>query len=224
MPPLVIAHRGASWDLPENTLPAFERAIEVGADFIELDVHAAGDELVVVHDPPVPGALYPPLEEVLALARGRIGVMVELKHPFRYRRHDFVERALALLDDDAVLTSYEPGALETAHGLRPGLRLLQHVGFGVSTERSAGYAWGAGFRTDRVTPRGIARARLRGLATFVYTVNDPGRMRELVDLEVSGIITDRPDLLRVTLGVASGCSARLSSRTPSRGIRATTTS
>ncbi len=38
--PLVIAHRGASWDLPENTLPAFERAIEVGADFIELDVRA----------------------------------------------------------------------------------------------------------------------------------------------------------------------------------------
>ena len=40
MRPLVIAHRGASFDLPENTLPAFERAIEVGADFIEFDVHA----------------------------------------------------------------------------------------------------------------------------------------------------------------------------------------
>ena len=48
MTPLVIAHRGASWDQPENTLPAFERAIEVGADFIELDVRARRDgELVV---------------------------------------------------------------------------------------------------------------------------------------------------------------------------------
>ena len=50
--PLVIAHRGASWDRPENTLPAFERAIEVGADFVEFDVHADRDgRLVVTHDP-----------------------------------------------------------------------------------------------------------------------------------------------------------------------------
>ena len=51
--PLVIAHRGASAELPENTLPAFERAIEVGADFVEFDVHARADgELVVTHDTP----------------------------------------------------------------------------------------------------------------------------------------------------------------------------
>ena len=63
MIPLVIAHRGASWDLPENTLPAFERAIEVGADFIELDVHARPDgELVVTHDPPRGRAGLPTLE------------------------------------------------------------------------------------------------------------------------------------------------------------------
>ena len=37
---LVIAHRGASWEQPENTLPAFERAIELGADYVEFDVHA----------------------------------------------------------------------------------------------------------------------------------------------------------------------------------------
>ena len=46
---LVIAHRGASFDLPENTLPAFERAIEVGADYVEFDVH---NDLSVTHDRP----------------------------------------------------------------------------------------------------------------------------------------------------------------------------
>jgi len=51
--PLVIAHRGASAELPENTLPAFERAVELGADFVEFDVHARGDgALVVAHDRP----------------------------------------------------------------------------------------------------------------------------------------------------------------------------
>ena len=50
---LVIAHRGVSSELPENTLPAFERAIEVGADYVELDVHADTEgRLVVTHDRP----------------------------------------------------------------------------------------------------------------------------------------------------------------------------
>ena len=52
---LVIAHRGASSELPENTLPAFERAIELGADYVELDVHADADgRLVVTHDRAAP--------------------------------------------------------------------------------------------------------------------------------------------------------------------------
>lgn len=48
---LVWAHRGASGYAPENTMPAFEKAIEMGADGIELDVQLTKDgELVVIHD------------------------------------------------------------------------------------------------------------------------------------------------------------------------------
>lgn len=51
MKPLIIAHRGASGLAPENTLAAFERSVEEGADGIELDVHLTQDgELVVIHD------------------------------------------------------------------------------------------------------------------------------------------------------------------------------
>src|SRR5438132_12901007 len=89
-PMLVIAHRGASYDLPENTLPAFERAIEMGADFIELDVW---NGLEVTHDPPTRGREYPRLPDVVELCRGRIGLMVELKRP----RGDTVDRVLRLL-------------------------------------------------------------------------------------------------------------------------------
>ena len=85
---LVIAHRGASFELPENTLPAFERAIELGADYVEFDVH---NGLRVTHDAPRRGLPYPTLAEVLDLCRGRIGAMVELKRP----RGDTVLRALA---------------------------------------------------------------------------------------------------------------------------------
>ncbi|GLG02473.1 glycerophosphoryl diester phosphodiesterase [Alicyclobacillus hesperidum subsp. aegles] len=46
-----IAHRGAKSECPENTLPAFTRAVAMGADMIELDVRSAGDgSLIVLHD------------------------------------------------------------------------------------------------------------------------------------------------------------------------------
>ena len=48
---IVMAHRGASKDAPENTIPAFEKAVEMKADFIELDVQETSDGAVVVtHD------------------------------------------------------------------------------------------------------------------------------------------------------------------------------
>ncbi|WP_286263415.1 glycerophosphodiester phosphodiesterase [Thalassotalea atypica] len=48
---LIIAHRGASGEYPENTLLAFEQAIEQGADGVELDVqHHPSGELLLIHD------------------------------------------------------------------------------------------------------------------------------------------------------------------------------
>ncbi len=49
--PYVIAHRGTSGRYPENTIPAFQHAIEIGADWIEFDVMSTSDGVVVVnHD------------------------------------------------------------------------------------------------------------------------------------------------------------------------------
>lgn len=51
--PQIIAHRGASRECLENTLSAFQRAIDLGADAVELDVHLTADHVVVVHHDPV---------------------------------------------------------------------------------------------------------------------------------------------------------------------------
>lgn len=109
-PPALIGHRGAPREHPENTLPSFQRALELGADGIELDVHATRDGVVVVHHDPVPRATsgnaaldgraiaelsraeleefhvagrerIPTLEEVMALVDGRADVFVEIKAP-----------------------------------------------------------------------------------------------------------------------------------------------
>lgn len=214
----VIAHRGASADEPENTLPAFERAIALGADFVELDVQASADgALVVFHDldldrlTPLHGPLrkrplaelreqgIPTLEDVIELTRGRIGVMAELKSAYLFRRHDLIGRTVTLLDGGDVVVSFGRRALLEARRQRPEIRVLQHVGYGVSIRAAAGYAWAVGFHDPRVTARGLERARRAGLATTVYTVNEPGRMRTLGAMGVGGIFTDHPGLLHEVL-------------------------
>jgi glycerophosphoryl diester phosphodiesterase len=220
---IVVAHRGASFDEPENSLAAFERAIAVGAEYVEFDIQASRDGgLVVFHDPhldrltPATGPLrtrplaelrelgIPTLEEVLELTAGRIGVMAELKSPRLYRRHDVVARTVALLGRDAVVLSLERAALLETRRLRPALRTMQHVGFGVSIRGAASFAWGVGFYDRRVTARGLARARALGLRSFVYTVNEPERMRRLDRLGADGIFSDRPDLALRALAGAPG--------------------
>ena len=82
----VIAHRGASVEEKENTLPAFERAIELGADYVELDVQASSDGgLVVFHDlrldrlTPARGTLRTrPLAELRALEIPTLEEVLEL--------------------------------------------------------------------------------------------------------------------------------------------------
>ena len=191
---LVIAHRGASAELPENTLPAFERAIGIGADYVEFDVW---NGLQVTHDAPRRGRAYPTLEEVIELCRGRIGLMVELKRP----RGDTVERVLRQLHDDDVVVSFQRSAIEEVRRRRPAMRTVQHVGFGVSIRRAAAMGvWAAGFKDERLTPRGLAKTQALGLETAVYTVNDERRMRELRDLGVTGVFTDVPDRALRALG------------------------
>ena len=49
--PMIVAHRGASALAPENTISSFSRALEIGADAVEFDIHQSSDgRLVVMHD------------------------------------------------------------------------------------------------------------------------------------------------------------------------------
>ena len=190
---LVIAHRGVSSELPENTLPAFERAIEVGADYVELDVHADRGRPARRHArrrrartrvPDPRGGARPD-----ARAHRRHG-RAEDAEPLPQARRRRRARSSCSAADDA-LVCFQRAALDEARALRPGLRTVQHVGFAVSIRGARG-AWAAGFYDPRVTRRGIRAAQALGLVPLVYTVNDERRMRELADAGAAGIFTDVP--------------------------------
>jgi glycerophosphoryl diester phosphodiesterase len=196
MTPLVIAHRGACWEAPENTLEAFELAIAEDADYVEFDVRGRDGELVVCHDP-APPADVPTVDEVLAALTGRIGLAVEIKEE---ETTELVLRALASHDvaaGDLLILSFRRAALETVRVRRPELRCVFHVG-SEPANAAAGY-WGVGFEDSAATPAAIEDAQALGLATTVFTVNEPARMLELAALDVTGIFTDRPALARQTL-------------------------
>lgn len=100
---LTIGHRGAMGYAPENTLLSIRKAIELGCDWVEIDVYLVDDELIVIHDETLErttngtgcifdysfdqlrqlnagqGQKIPLLQEVLDLTMGKVGLNIEIK-------------------------------------------------------------------------------------------------------------------------------------------------
>ncbi len=196
MKPLVLAHRGACWAAPENSLEAFELAIAEEADYVEFDVRARNGELVICHDPGPPDDV-PTLEEALAALTGRIGLCVEVKEEETTGAVlDALERH-AVDPEQLLVVSFRAGAIRRVAERRPEIRCVLHV----NDPAAAAGCWGIGFEEPAAAGR-IEEAQAAGLATTVFTVNDPARMLELAALGVTGMFTDRPALARRTLAAA----------------------
>ena len=149
---LKIGHRGAKGYEPENTLISFEKAIEMGADGIELDVHLSLDgHLVVIHDETIDRTTngkgvvnqltlaelksfrinekfeIPTLEEVLDLVDQRCFVNIELKN------QDTAEKVVQLIEhyisdkkwknSDFIVSSFDWNALQQVRFLNDAIRI-----------------------------------------------------------------------------------------------------
>ena len=144
---LIIGHRGASAIAPENTLKAFEKAIELKADFIEFDVQETLDgELVIAHDEDIrritgregviskmtlnelkmldfgEGEKIPTLEELIKLTKNRIKLNCEIKIK------DITEKVINLIRkwdifDTTIVSSFFHEELLTIQKLEPSIKL-----------------------------------------------------------------------------------------------------
>jgi glycerophosphoryl diester phosphodiesterase len=217
---LVIAHRGA-WgpaapSAPAaNTLEAFEAAIALGADMIELDVRCTRDgQLVVLHDArvktvPTSSLRYdalrakrtksrpPLLEDVLRLTKDRISLNLEVKET------GYVNETLALLRpfglERCLLSSFLDDVVREAKTLTPELRtgLLVGTGFrrALTTRLPATGADCLVLHRRLADATALAKAAAAGIPCVVWTVNGPRTLdRYLAHAAVEGVITDRPAL------------------------------
>jgi glycerophosphoryl diester phosphodiesterase len=222
--PLIYAHRGASADHPENTLPAFRGAAEQGSDWVELDVHLASDGgLVICHDAhysdgreiwTTPSAerpvTVPLLGDALDACAG-MGVNIEIKVP--RPGTDVAELVVAVvaqrraagIDQEVCISSFDEATLERVRSASPSVDTAQLL-FDLSAdpaavERAAEAGAVAINPWDPFVDRALVeRCAELGLQVNPWTVDDRDRIVELAALGVDGIITNTPARARSYLG------------------------
>lgn len=168
--PIVIAHRGASRVAPENSLEAFEAAIEIGCDAVELDVRRTADGVLVLHHAAVRrgtplGRLtyaqlakrsrHPParLIDAVTLCAGRIGMDVEIKE------EGLETEVLAVLaqrfaPSTLLITSFHESVITSVKRADPSIPcgLLVAPGRGRRAPAAAPIEWAASCGADVVLP------------------------------------------------------------------------
>lgn len=205
--PEIIAHRGASRERPENTLAAFARAADLGADGCEFDVHLHRDGVLRVHhDALPPGAPLPAdvpsLLDVLDLhlARG-LTAYAELKGPgsapgtlaalverpaLKAAVHAFDHRQIA--EARRLVPAVPRGVLEVSYPV-DSLHALTAVG-----GRDLWRQW------PFIDADLVAAANAAGCRIVAWTLNETREMERLVTLGVHAICTDDVALARRVLG------------------------
>ena len=217
--PARIAHRGAPREYPENTLPSFARAVELGADGIELDVHATRDGVVVVHHDPVPratvadralagrsiadlthgqlgafsvapGISIPTLAEVLSLVGDAAVVYVELKGAGIERQ---VIEVIRESRARCAIHSFDHAAVARAKTLAPEIRrglLFSRRPRDPAASMQAAGALDAWAEWPLVDQAFVASVRRIGGSVIAWTVNDAAAAQYLTSMGVDGLCTD----------------------------------
>jgi len=223
----VVAHRGASSLAPENTLASVRKAMELGADYCEIDVQLTKDgEVVLLHDsrlkrtagtagilseytldelrqfevgswfnPEFDGEPIPTLTEVIRTIKGKMLLNIEIK--VSREETDIVRKVVDIIHSEGIrkkciVTSFGRSEVEKVKELDP--RIM--TGFIFSQKYPPDVFegnWDALSCNFRVVDADfVAKARENKKKIYVWTVDEKEEMNRLMELQVDGIITNRP--------------------------------
>ena len=215
-----IAHRGAKREFPENTLAAFDRAFERGADAIELDVHATEDGVVVVHHDPSTQAMplagraiascvwndvrrvdfgsgigIPRLIDVLAAAPSTARIYVEIKGiDIEHAVADVIRQTSA----QCAVHSFNHEAITRLREIAPGIP--RGILFDQSTTDVLHVMNATGARDvwphwRLIDASLVSTIHGAGGRVIAWTVNEPHVAQRLIDIGVDGLCSDDVRLL-----------------------------
>lgn len=211
-----IAHRGAPYFEPENTLRAVKKALEMGADRVEVDVRLSKDEeLIVIHDPTVDrttdgtgqvkdmtlnelkklnagkGEEIPTLQEVIEAAKDA-KLVIEMKIP------GIEEKILETIHENrlenVLITSFYHGSLRKVKILSDNIET--GVIFSCQPLKPERLALDA--NADAIFPKHkftdqnmIKRVHKHDILVYPWTIDNPKTAKELIGLGVDGIVTNK---------------------------------
>lgn len=213
----IVGHRGWPARFPENTLGGLMAAADV-ADAVEIDIRRSRDgRLVLSHDPEIQGRIvaetpwsvlseldlgdmnHPALlDEALAALRGT-AVQLEIKNlPFEpgfEPDHRVALEAAERSRPGDIITGFNPETLMAVRRVFPEVSTGLAVSTGVSLVEVVKHCLDVGHRA-LVPQHSLLDEPINSeLAVYPWTVNERVRARELVELGVTGIITDDPGLI-----------------------------
>ncbi len=213
----IIAHRGASFFEPENTLRAIEGAIKIGADFVEVDVRMSKDKkLVIMHDADVNrttnesgfvkdytlqelkkldagrGESIPTLDEVISCIKDRIGLVIEIKEP------GTEGKVLEKIDENnlenVILTSFYHKSIKNARKMNPSVDA--GIIFTCQPVDVSQMALNASANTifpsyKYVDEEMVKQAQNNGISVYPWTIDDPDIFKKFIKMNVEGIVTNK---------------------------------
>jgi len=218
----VVGHRGAAGLEPENTILSFKRALELGVDNVELDVHLTKDkELVVIHDSTVnrttngqgyvgnitleaikmfdagKGEQVPTLQEIIDVVKGKAVLQIELKG---LGVEESVVKTVEenKIIDDVILTSFRHYMVKRAKSLNQKMKTgVIFLCLPLDAPRMAIDAGANQLNANLnyIDEHLVEDAHRHGLKISAWTANEPEQMRRLLVLGVDAIVSDRPDIL-----------------------------
>lgn len=217
----IIAHRGASAYMPENTVASFRKAIELNADLIELDVRRTLDNrLVVIHDSKIDrttngsgyvcektldelrqydagdGEQIPTLEEVLELANDGTGFVIELKEERTEDQVIDITKQFGIAER-VFLVSFKSKVIKYIKTAEPSVRsaLISLHPFRVVEKGLKCGADAIGLSKYFINERLVQSTHNNDMLIFAWTVDSPARARKLREMNVDGIVTNKPDIM-----------------------------
>lgn len=218
--PLIYAHRGSSFDHPENTRAAFMVAIADGADGFECDLRLTKDNQVVIwHDPNMfrianhkavvaqtkyseLKEIYPDLlllTELLEIARDyKKALALETKHPVptgNEVENKIMELVKPYKELDIALLSFSWLAIEKVVRSETGIEtvaLVNALNAPIMNRFSSAKSFAPNIEEIRDHPELVSKYQSEGKRVFVWTVNDAIDLKLCAQLGVDVVITDMP--------------------------------
>ncbi len=218
---LNIAHRGYTKQFPDNTLEAFQAAIELGVDVVECDVRETIDHgFVIFHEPELQGVdigemsltdvreirlhdeyAIPTLEEALALLKDHVGLILDLKD--LESLDSLLEILRAEVNPDRVaFGSFNTQLLRELSYKAPEFRrglILERVESDPIEVLESVRCQAIGVSFPHVTEDLIERVHSGGRMIFVWGCETEDDVEKAVKLPIDGIVSDVPDLVKLEL-------------------------